>query len=163
MTRYTLTVTKILQQAIIVSYLVLLLLGAAYAAFRFQPIPFRPLTLFVYGMLAPYQGYNRMNEAFLVEGRIGEEWEEIDLAPYFPTLEGERNMRERRLYLNVGKHPSVEALHRRIAERIRELEAERGTHYESVRLTWIEWEPAPESFRANAATPTRTHHLVTIP
>lgn len=160
---YDASVPRLLQHAVAVSYLVLLSFGMTYAVWRYEPVPLRSLTLFLYGMLAPYQGYNRMNEAFLVEGRMGDEWREIELAPYFPVLEGERNMRERRLYLNVGKHPSVEALHRRIALRIRELEAERGNRYDAVRLTWIEWEPSPESFRANAAVPTRAAPVVTVP
>lgn len=155
---------RTIEHAVVVSYLVLLMFGMSYAVVRYEPVPLRPLTLFFYGMLAPYQGYNRMNEAFLVEGqRTDGSWERLDLAPYFPVGSGERNMRERWLYENRGGHADVDDLYRRIAERVRTLEAARGRNYASVRLSWMEWEPSPDGFHADVDHPTRTRFLVVVP
>lgn len=148
--------------AIVVAYLILVLLGAAHAVRRLSPVPFGRVTIFMYGMLAPYQGYSVTSEGFFAEGLVQGTWYPIDLAPYYPVLAGERSMREWHLYDNWAHFPSTEAAHRAFAERLFSLVDRYGSgrRIESLRLSWVQWEPAPDRFRTN---PVRSRHLVTVP
>lgn len=156
--------SRILGRAILVAYLLILALGIAYSVVRFSPVPFGRVTLFMYGMLAPYQGYHETSEAFLAEGELADgTWHRIDLTSYFPVLEGERSMREHRLYDNLAGFSSHEAAHRAVAMLLRDLEAQAGRPYAHVRLTWVQWRPTPAGFWDGFDTPTQSKLLVTVP
>lgn len=155
-------VSRIVGHAIVIAYLVVVLLGTAHSVRKLSPVPFGRVTIFMYGMLAPYQGYGTTSEGYVAEGLIQGTWYPIDLAPYYPVLPGERSMREWHTYANWAQFPSEEAAHRAFALRLLDL-ADRdrgGRHIESLRLSWVQWEPAPDVFRT---PPIKTRHLVTVP
>ena len=157
---------RIVGHALIVCYLIVVVLGAVQAVKRSETVDMMPLgrvTMFMYGMLAPYQGYSRTAEGFVAEGYAGGAWHPIDLAPYYPVLPGERAMREWHVYHNWANFPSDDAAHRAYAETLLSLEAAAGRPYERVRLSWIQWRPAPASYRMPAAEPLLVRSLVTVP
>lgn len=158
-------VRRILGHALVVSYLAVLGLGVAHSVRRLDPVPLGRITIFEYGMLAPYQGYSRVTEGFLAEGLVQGTWYPIDLAPYYPVLPGERSMREWHVYANWAHFPSEEAAHRAYAERLLALHDryEGGRALEALRLSWIQWEPSPADFRAPSAAPLQQRLLVTVP
>jgi hypothetical protein len=156
-------IRRIAGHALVISYLAILVLGAVHSWRRFDPVPFGRVTIFFYGMLAPYQGYSETSEGYLAEGYANGTWTEIDLAPYYPVLPGERSMREWHTYANWAQFPSAEAAHRAYAQKLLELEAAAGRTYEHVRLSWIQWRPAEESFRGPAARPDKSRILVIVP
>ncbi len=155
-------IRRIAGHALVIAYLAILILGAAHAYRRFDPVPFGRVTIFFYGMLAPYQGYSATSEGYLAEGYANGAWTEIDLAPYYPVLPGERSMREWHTYANWAQFPTAEAVHRAYAEKLLELESAAGRPYESVRLSWIQWRPEPASFRGPAVNPDKSRLLVIV-
>jgi len=156
------SVSRIVGHAIVIAYLVIVLLGAAHSVRRLSPVPFGRVTIFFYGMLAPYQGYSETSEGFFAEGLIQGTWYPIDLAPYYPVLAGERSMREWHTYANWAQFPSEEVAHRAFALRLFNLHSlhKGGREIESLRLSWVQWKPAPEAFRT---TPIQSRLLVTVP
>jgi hypothetical protein len=157
------TFGRLLGHGLVLSYLAVLSLGAVHAVRRLDPVPFGRVTIFFYGMLAPYQGYSETSEGYLAEGFADGAWREIDLAPYYPVLPGERSMREWHTYANWAQFPSNDAAWRAYAAKILALEAAAGRPYERVRLSWIQWRPAVESFRGPAAAPDKSLLLATAP
>lgn len=152
-----------LGHALIVSYFIIVALGTAQAVKRTDYVPIKSITIFMYGMLAPYQGHSVTTEAFLAEGFADGEWREIDLAPYYPVLTGERSMREWHVYANWAQYESNDAIYRAYAEKLRALEAAAGREYEQVRLSWIQWKPTETDYRGPSKNPLQHVLLVTIP
>lgn len=156
-------IRRIVGHALVIAYFAILVLGSIHSWRRFDPVPFGRVTIFFYGMLAPYQGYSETSEGYLAEGYANGEWAEIDLGPYYPVLPGERSMREWHTYANWAQFPTGAAAHRAYAEKLLALEAAAGRPYDSVRLSWIQWRPVPESFRGPASHPDQSLLLVTVP
>lgn len=165
--RYDTTVPppRILGHALVLSYLAVIVLGTAHAVRRLDPVPFGRVTIFFYGMLAPYQGYSEVSEGYLAEVLVQGAWYPVDLAPYYPVLPGERSMREWHTYANWAHYPSEEEVHRAYAERLLELvdRNEGGRHPEALRLSWVQWRPQPHAFRAEFDEPIQSRLLVTVP
>lgn len=157
--------SRILGHALVLSYLVVVLLGTAQAVKRTEYVPMQRITIFMYGMLAPYQGYLETTEGYLAEGLVQGRWYPIDLGPYYPVLAGERSMREQHTYANWAHFPSDAAAHRAYAEKLFDLEQRYGGGRvpEALRLSWIQWRPAPEGFRAGSEAPLQARILVTVP
>ncbi len=154
--------SRILGHALVLSYLVIVALGTAQAVRRTEWVPFGRVTIFMYGMLAPYQGYYETTEGYRAEGLIDGAWEDIDLAPLYPVLPGERSMREQHFHDNWAWFPSSEDAQRAYAEKLLAIERANGRPYESLRLSWIQWRPSPEGFRVGAESPLRSAVLVTV-
>lgn len=154
---------RTLGHALVVCYFVIVAFGTAHAVKRLDPVPFGRITIFMYGMLAPYQGHSMTTEGFQVEGFADGAWHDIDLAPYYPTLIGERSMREWHVYSNWAQYPSNEEFYRAYAEKIRALEAEAGRPYDQVRLSWIQWQPTETDYRGPSKTPLKHLPLITVP
>lgn len=155
--------TRITGHAIVIAYLVIITLGAAHAVRRLSPVPFSRVTIFMYGMLAPYQGYSEVAEGYMAEGFVDGAWRTIDLAPFYPVLPGERSMRERHTYMNWAHFGSSDAAYRAYAERIQSLEAARGNTYDRMRLSWVQWRPTVEAYRVSSDDLLQTRFLVTVP
>lgn len=157
------SIQRTLGHALIVCYAILVALGTAQAVKRTDYVPLGRITIFMYGMLAPYQGHSVTTEAFLAEGFDGNEWRTIDLAPYYPVIIGERSMREWHVYHNWAQYESDEAVHRAYATKLRDLEAVAGRQYEQVRLSWIQWMPTETDYRGPSKNPIQRVSLITIP
>jgi hypothetical protein len=114
----------------------------------FYPNPFM---LFSYGMMAPYQSYGATHEEMLAEGQLSDgTWEVIDLAPYYPVLFGERNVREYFAMFNYGLNPQKRLeLRERFARRLLELQKIQGKAYKGIRLSWQEWPNMTGEYRLN--------------
>lgn len=155
-------IRRIAGHALVISYVAILILGAVHSWRRFDPVPFGRVTIFFYGMLAPYQGYSRVSEGYVAEALVQGRWYPIDLEQYYPVLPGERSMREWHTYANWAQFPTAEAAHRAYALRVMELEdaSKGGRAIESVRLSWVQWEPSPGEFRT---VPTKSRLLVIVP
>lgn len=154
--------SRLLGHALVVSYLVVVALGTAQAVKRTDFVPLGRITIFMYGMLAPYQGYLVTTEGYVAEGSIDGEWKKIDLAPYYPVLAGERSMREQHTYANWAHFPSSEDAYRAYAEKLLAVERDAGRPYEQLRLSWIQWRPTPAGFRDGTERPLQSVVLVTV-
>jgi len=154
---------RILGHALVASYLMIIALGAAHSVRKLDPVPFGRVTIFFYGMLAPYQGYSEVSEGYLAEGLADGEWRAIDLSPYYPVLPGERSMREWHTYANWAHYPSEESAHRAYAERLLALEGAAGRYHDAIRLSWVQWRPRPHAFRVGFDEPIQSRLLVTVP
>ncbi len=157
------SIQRTLGHALIVCYFIIVALGTAQAVKRTDYVPLGRATIFMYGMLAPYQGHSMTTEAFLAEGLRDGEWTEIDLAPYYPVIIGERSMREWHVYSNWAQYESNEAVYRAYATKLRDLEAAAGRPYEQVRLSWIQWTPTETDYRGPSKNPQQRVSLITIP
>lgn len=157
------SIRRILGHALVASYLAIVAFGAAQAVRRTERVPFGRVTGFMYGMLAPYQGYSETTEGYAAEGWRDGAWEPIDLAPYYPVLPGERSMREQYFHENLASFPSDDGAQRAYAEKLLSLERAGGRPYDSLRLSWTQWRPEPDGFRAGAEGPIRSVVLVTVP
>ena len=157
--------SRILGHALVLSYLAVVALGTAQAVKRTERVPLGRVTIFMYGMLAPYQGYLETTEGYEAEALVQGAWYPVDLAPYYPVLAGERSMREQHTYANWAHFPSDDDAYRAYAEKLFDLEQRYGGGRapEALRLSWIQWRPAPEGFRVGSETPLRSRVLVTVP
>ena len=161
---------RITQHIIIFVFLLITLLAFFVTMFHeempFTPLFLQPFVLFGYGMMAPYQGYERLNTDLFAEGLTANgQWQEINLDPYFPVLRGEKNIRETKLLFRDGSGADIVTAHaRKIAERLLTVEHEHGHAFQSVKLSWEEWPPSPlgyDALRHSSSLPTEV--LVTYP
>jgi len=129
-------------------YVVSVLSGLYFTLFRrFPPLAPKPLVLFEYFLMAPFQEYNRENADLLAEGWVDGSWVTIDLDPYYPTMIlGTRTMHRRLMTIErVGEEEHRKAFHL-LAENIFLRETERGRGYRSVRLSWETWPKSTAGF-----------------
>lgn len=103
--------------------------------------------LFSYAMMAPYQGYERLNAGLSAEGQITEgEWQPINLDPYFPVIRGESHMRQFFMIYEGSGTTLEQQMATRTAEKLLQLERDRGHSYTAIRLWWNQWEPSPAGY-----------------
>ncbi len=153
---------RILRQVIIIFFLLITASAFLLTLFRID-LPFlRPIVAYSYGMMAPYQGYERTNMELFAEGEIEGVWEAIDLDPYFPVLRGEKIAREFFMIYSDKNPEAVTAAATRIAQKLLHLENSRGHSYTSVRLLWHQWYPSPEGFAARRTETLMTRLLATV-
>lgn len=132
---------RISRHIVIIGFLVVTCAAFLLTVFRiWLPLP-RTLLLFSYGMMAPYQGYERMNADLRAEGQDQEGvWQPIDLSPYFPVIRGEEHIRK--YYMIFGyKHPAF-------AKKLLMVERQKGNDITAVRLYWDQWQPSPLGYEA---------------
>ena len=161
---------RCVQHTIIITYLMITFLAFVLTmTHTYVPVVstvLRPVIAYSYGMMAPYQGYERLNEALMAEG-LGADgtWRSISLDPYFPVLRGERKIREYYLIYGDGKNPDIVTEHAtRVAKTLLQLEHERGSEFTAVRLSWDQWQPSPLGFEALHHEPSLfTRLLATYP
>lgn len=145
--------SRIVRHALVLAYLAVLAFAMSHALFRTGGGPLGPIVEFAYGMVAPFQGYAGVNEGLQADGeRADGAWEGIDLAPYFPVSDGERSMREERVYRNSPFHEPF-------AEKLLSLHPE----YARVRLSWSQWTLDLDGHRANAHAPTQEEIFFVYP
>lgn len=138
---------RTLQHCVLAVYGTALLSGFGFTMFR-SGLPFVPekLTMFAYGTMAPFQGYNPYVGEWNVSGRSADgTWHTIDTLPYEPYLRGERIFRELHLLYRV-EHKDERL--RFLASRLAQLEAEQGKKYEQIRFEWWQWPASPAGFDA---------------
>jgi|CXWL01.1.fsa_nt_gi hypothetical protein len=143
---------RIVQHAIILFFLLISFLAfyltMLHADFPFLPAFLDPVIEYSYGMMAPYQGFERLNAGLMVEGVDAKgEHHSIDLDPYFPVLQGERTIREyKMIYQNEEHVDEAEEFSKKIAKILFELERKRGHNFQSIQLSWDQWQPSPQGF-----------------
>jgi hypothetical protein len=125
---------------------------------RWPPfIPWR-LAMMSYGMMGPWQGYTLNNSRIVARGLTKEgQWESIDLEAYFPFLRGETGIR---MLLRPFRNQK-RGKYRGLAQRLLELEANKGRTYSSVRLSWEKWPKSPLGFHARRTKPWLTETFLT--
>ena len=138
---------KLLQHTAIALYLTITLFAFLYTMFRVAP-PFAvPVVFFSYGMMAPYQTYLKNSDKLIGEARRnGGTWQQIDLAPYFPYLRGETEVRS---YLPTFAWIGDVQLHdayARFAARIMHSEALAGRPWNDLRLSLDRWPLSPGGY-----------------
>ncbi len=107
-----------------------------------------PFVQFEYRMMAPYQSYTMFSNEFVIRGERDGVWEQIDLAPYFPTLRGERSIREERMYRGMSYKEDRRAQYQRMAELLIALEAKQGRIYDRLLIEWWRWPDSPAGYYA---------------
>jgi hypothetical protein len=143
------SLASIFRHVVIAFFLLITFLAFLYTLLDIRPFALRHFVNFSYGMMAPYQGYERTNKGLIAEGQTSDgTWHQIDLAPYFPVLRGEERIR---FFFMVIKYdtgvPYTEAAEK-IAQMLLRLEHQKGNDYTALRLFWIEWEPSPAGYDA---------------
>ena len=158
--RYTFDMVRaraILLNSILLAYLAITLAGFLFTMFRVRlPLPWI-LIRWSYNMMAPYQGDTDFNEELVAEGLAANDvWARIDLSPYLPFGDGERNVR---MYLRSFRKSEDElalGAYQELAKQLFAREKDQGKAWMAVRLTWEEWPRSPEGFDALRKEP----HLV---
>jgi hypothetical protein len=140
------------ENAIVVLFLAVTLNGFLLTVWRIylKFIPYWP-TYLSYSAMAPYQAGGPTYLALAAEGEVADgEWREIDLVPYYPLARGRHDVRMLEVgWLRLASGPSMSAdesyerKFRKLAQRLRRLEAERGRPVARVRLSWDEWPSSP--------------------
>jgi|GEM_PF-1314609 len=146
---YTFRVTflRTVQHALIILYLCVLVAAFAYTMLRLRTTFMWKIVQFEYMMMAPYQSFAKFNEEFTVLGHQGGDLVEIDLAPYFPVLLGERSIRESNIFGGRSEWWDRRAQYRVFAERILALEERSGRTYDGLTLEWWKWPASPDGYR----------------
>ncbi len=109
--------------------------------FRIPALPPYAIVEYSYGMMAPYQSPGTENQQLLIEGQKSDgTWEAIDLAPYYPVLFGERNVREFYAMYYHEEYPSEPFdVRSHYAQKLFELEKAKGHAYTALRFYWEQW------------------------
>tara|TARA_Y100000310_G_scaffold9629_1_gene10327 strand:- start:127 stop:564 length:438 start_codon:yes stop_codon:yes gene_type:complete len=142
-------------------YLIMTVAGFSYTLFRvwIPGVP-RKLAIFSYGMMAPYQTYRTFNEELIAEGRTSEgDWERINLDPYLPFIRGEKAHRSYLVSFRYGGH-DIDTKYEEYAQKLKNLEADRGREWERVRLTLEKWWMSPTGYEYLRREPFLTHNNV---
>jgi hypothetical protein len=148
---------RIVGNLVIIAYLWVTVCALLLTVLRLPVTYPRFAVAYAYGMMAPYQSAGVDQQAMLAEGlREDGTWEEIDLAPYYPVLFGERNVREfYAIHRQINRPSSKINIREEYAKKLLELERKRGHIYSAVRLSWQTWPFANGEFDA-AKTPENT-------
>ncbi|MBI1813004.1 hypothetical protein HY285_02045 [Candidatus Peregrinibacteria bacterium] len=138
---------RFLQNAIVVAFLAITGSAFLFTMTRVAlPVP-RPLLLFSYGMMAPYQGDDEWNNALIAEGRLPDgTWQSIDLDRSFPVGRGERTIRERLQGVRFFAKEKVQQAYSAFAVQLLTHERERGATYTAVRLWNDDWPRSPGGY-----------------
>ncbi len=146
------TVKRVLGHVLVLTYVVISICALGFTLFRVMP-PFGKQVVFVsYAMMAPFQGYSMNVHELGAEGiRADGSRQELDLGPYygFGTTYGERLVRG---YFNMFRsfHDNPEGMqaYQRLAQLLRDREAQAGNEYELVILYWNKWPLSPDGLWA---------------
>ena len=155
---------RLITHIIIVLYLTVTAAAIVFTMTRLR-VPFipQPLLYWSYGMMAPYQRRDTENQMLALEGMDEQgEWHTIALEPYFPFLRGERAVRGGLVLIRAEKNSALlEARYRALAQRILELEHERGAHHSAVRLWWERWPLSRQGYATLRQDPYIERTLIT--
>ena len=139
---------KILQELVVAVYIAMTLAGFSYTMFRYwlPGVP-RVLAVFDYGMMAPFQGYRTFNDELVAEGRTaGDEWQTINLQPYYPFNRGETSFRMHLVSFRYENPDVPSQKYRELARILKQLEAQAGREWQSVRLHMEKWPKSPAGY-----------------
>ncbi len=141
----TMKLRRFLQHAVILFFIAFQVSGFMLTMFRvWMPFP-RSLTLFSYGMMAPYQAYDRYNYDFVAEGlTVDGTWEPISLQPYFRVILGEAVVRKFKLIFTHPDREHARANALLISSKLLQLERGRGHSIKAIRLSWQQWPQSPQ-------------------
>ncbi|MDP7069546.1 MAG: hypothetical protein QF815_03380 [Candidatus Peribacteraceae bacterium] len=157
---------RFLLEVVVIAFLTGTVVGFCVTLFRYS-IPYYPIVLrnYHYGMMAPFQGYDRMNIELIAEGKSENgQWERIDIDQYLPYGRGEKSMRAGLTSFRFKGKEALADAYRRIALRMQQLEQDRDRTWSSVRLATEKWPMSKDGYEAlrNESNITRID-LVQIP
>lgn len=140
---------RILRQILILGFLIVTFSAFLLTMFRFYPPIPRSILLFSYGMMAPYQGYERYNADLRAEGQDSSgAWHAINLDPYFPVIRGEEHIRKYYMIFTDKDPVAITTASTTVATKLLQLEKEKGKDVRAVRLYWDQWLPSPLGYEA---------------
>ena len=142
------TTLRTFQHALLVVYFTILVAAFGYTMLRVRTGYLWPFVKFEYMMMAPFQSYAKFNQELVIFGQRDDVWEEIDLAPYFPVLLGERNIRETNLYIGKDYGMDRRMQYEVMAQRILAIEEKAGRTYDSLRFEWWTWPASADGYHA---------------
>ena len=132
----------VLRLCTIVCICVFLCLGPIRALFNWPAIPKFSIARLSYGMMAPYQRYDRTQQRLLIEVQQDGKWHTVPLKTIWPFLYGEQVFRGGLGTFQIENKPNMDA-YKEFAKRIFIWQQKQNTNVTSVQLTWVEW---PYSF-----------------
>ncbi|MEQ1849451.1 MAG: hypothetical protein ABL890_02580 [Candidatus Peribacteraceae bacterium] len=139
---------RTLTDTLIVTYL--LITGWAFfvTMTHIFPIgPLRPIVIFSYGMMAPYQGSSAVNTELVVRATTPEGTTVLaSIDHYFPGLHGERNSRQLLEQFADRSPEKLEPYFDRFLEQFLALEAGQGRLYSSATLFSEVWLRDPAGY-----------------
>lgn len=145
---------RTLQHAVIVFFLGITCAAFLLTMFRIKIPLLYPFIEYSYYMMAPYQGYERLNGELAAEGQDRKgEWHRLSLDPYFPVLLGERYIRTFMMIYMSPDMASAPSAAEPVARKLLMLEQAKGNDIQAVRLSWNQWEPSPNGFYVNRESP----------
>ncbi len=127
----------------------LLITGAAllYTVLRIPVLLHVPLVTFSYGIMAPYQGFERMNADLRAEGREKDgTWGPIDISRYYPLEAGEVAARKHLFPFRARGDAAMREAYTELAIQLREHEREQGRIWNNIHLFWDEWPISSEGY-----------------
>ena len=155
------------QELIVFVYLLIMLSGLLYTLFRVS-LPFVPdqLTWWSYGTMGPYQGYLINNGKLVALGQTSNgEWVDFDVDRYTPYIPGERDVRNFLVSFRANKDKTLyQTKYQQMAQRLLELEAAKGTHWQQIKLYWYNWPKSTAGYQTLMTEPyIHSYHLATAP
>lgn len=141
---------RIAGNVFLVIYLWITLCAVLLTLFRVRILFPQDVVMYSYGMMAPYQRYEREHGELAAGGlRADGTWQSIDLKPYYPVMEGERLARQAvTAFYNYGTAEDRQAIRDAYARRLLILKREQGRSLTGVRLYWVQWPAADGPYDA---------------
>ncbi|MBI5155993.1 hypothetical protein HZA45_01825 [Candidatus Peregrinibacteria bacterium] len=145
---------RFLQHIIVLCYLLIAGASLLFTVLRFPILLRIPLMTFSYGMMAPYQGFNRSNVDLRAEGQDERGvWQRIDLAPYYPVEVGEAIARRHLFAFRAQGDDAARAAYADLARQLLIHESVQGYHWRRVRLFWDSWPVSAYGYEAMRHAP----------
>lgn len=147
---------RVLKHIGLMAYVWVTIAAFIYTMVRVRvPLIPRTVLIFSYGMMAPYQGYEEVNEDMYAEGLLQTgEWEPIDLDRFYPFVLGERVFRRE---IGRSTYPTNDAEQvlrdRTFATHLQAVLTSLGQPYSAVRIFHDMWPVSPQSFTALRTSP----------
>lgn len=138
-----------LAESLVALYLTLTSLAFLYTMSHAAVLLRVPGLVFSYGMMAPYQGVERKATDIRAEGMDDHgAWRTIDLTPYYPVGSGETIARRYLFPFRAEGDEEMKDAYARMAAQLLRHEAERGTRWKKIRVSWQEWPLSTEGYEA---------------
>lgn len=145
---------RFIQHIIVLCYLIIAGASLLFTVVRVPALLHVPFATFSYGMMAPYQSFNRENVDVRAEGEDSKGiWHTINLDPYYPLELGEKIAR-RHLFVFRSRGPVAQGdAYADMARQLRKHEREQGRDWKHVRLFWESWPVSVHGYEAMRTAP----------
>ena len=145
---------RFLQHIIVLCYLIIAGASLLFTVIRIPALLSVPLAPFSYGMMAPYQSFNRENVDVRAEGEDEKGIRHaINLDGYYTLELGEKIARRPLFIFRVRRPESQNEAYAEMARQLMKHEREQGRDWKHVRLYWDSWPVSAQGYEGMRTAP----------